>query len=223
MGREIASAEKLHMSQLLSVIPGNHLLQLGKDSHDWLPASRIMYKCILEQQVSAAPVSAIAGFNQLPFSNEMFEVVILPHIIDCASNYPAILREAARVTSGEGRIIILGFTSGSLRALSSAKPPVGKLPSFYKIRYWLKQSGCEIEQLQTFFFRPLIRQAMVLNNLGFMENIGKFCWPNYGACYLIVARKKILARIPLSQKVKNWWRYVVSKPIAEPSTRNHSQ
>lgn len=223
VGREIARAEKLHMSQLLAGTPGNHLLQLGKDKHDWLPASRIMYKCIIEQQVCVEPIAAVAVFNELPFANETFDVVILPHIVDCTSQYPAIMREAARVTVGEGRIIILGFTANSLRALSKAKPPSSQLPGFYNIRYWLRQSGCEIEQLKTFFFRPLIQHSRVLNKLDFMENIGKFCWPNWGACYFIVAHKRVAAITPLSQNVKNWWRYVVSKPLAEPSTRNNSQ
>ena len=222
VGREIANAEQLHMSQLLNGTPGNHLLQLGKDHHDWLSASRIMYKCILEQQVSAESISAVADFTELPFGNEAFDVVILPHIVDCTSQYPTILREAARVTAGEGRIIILGFTANSLRALSNGKPPSSQLPSFYKIRYWLSQSGCEIEQLKTFFFRPLIQHSGIMNKLGFMENLGKFCWPNCGACYLIVAHKRIPAMTPLSQKVKNWWRYVISKPLAEPSTRNNN-
>lgn len=218
LGEELAKVEHQHLSEILAALPGNQLLQLGYDKSGWLTASRIMYKCILEQQsFYAAHASVIADYSELPFTNELFDVVVLPHVLDCADNYPIILREAARVMSGEGYLIILGFNPYSLAVLSPAKPPIHSMPSLAKLRYWLKQANCEIERVNRFFYRPFIQHEKVLKKLAPMETVGTFCWPGQGACYVLIARKKVLAITPLSQKIKNGWRNLIAKPVIEPS------
>jgi SAM-dependent methyltransferase len=220
LGKEFAKIEHDKLTRILTQLPGNYLLQLGDTDTSWLTASRVMCKYILGQQLANQP-AAIAAFNELPFPNELFDIVILPHVLECSDKYPIVLREAARVMAGEGYLLVLGFSPYSLRALSKAKPPVTKLPSLHNLRYWLNQANCEVEQVNTFFFRPLLQQEKLLSNLQVMEKIGQLCWPGFGSCYLLIARKKIPAITPLNEKIKNWWHYLTVKPMVEPTTRNH--
>lgn len=220
-GKEYAKLEHEQLAQQLTKLPGNHLLQLGSCNANWLSASRIMYKCILDPTLAASP-SVVAAYDELPFPHEFFDIVILPHVLELSANYPNVLREAARVTAGEGRLVILGFNPYSLCALSKSKLPIYNLLNVNKLRYWLKQSNCEIEQINTFFFRPLVQHEKLLTKLAFMEKLGQFCCPGLGSGYLIIARKKIEAMLPLNQRIRNWWRVINSKPLAEPTTRNKS-
>lgn len=220
LGREVAMNEHEHISRLLAELPGGYLLQFGREQLSWLHASRIMYKWVVNEQACDTSNSlVVASFDELPFPRESFDVVILPHIVDCNPNYPDIIREAARVVSGEGYLLILGFNPYSLGLFSTAKPPAANLPSCYKLRYWLNKSSCEIEKIESFFYRPLIQHEASLKRIKIIEKIGQLLWPTNGLCYVIIARKKITAVIPLKQKIKNWWGYLASKPISEPSAR----
>lgn len=220
LGKEIAMAESQYISQLLAKLPGSYLLQLGQTPLSWLNASRIMHKSVVDEQIGKQITSlVVAEFTSLPFPRELFDVVVLPHIVDCKQNYPVIIAEAARVLNGEGYLLILGFNPYSLGALSRAKPPLIKAPSVYKLRYWLRKANCEVIQIKTFFYRPLIQSENVLQKLKVLETVGPFFLPCSGVCYVMVARKKIMLVTPLRQKLKNWWRHWLSKPIAEPSTR----
>jgi len=219
LGKELAKLEHKQLAQILTKLPGNHLLQLGTLGTQWLDASRVMYKWTLDPCKECQP-SVLANYDELPFPKEMFDIVILPHVLENAANYPAVLREAARVMSGEGCLVILGFNPYSLATLSKAKPGLRKLPNLHKLRYWLKQSSCEVETAKTFFYRPFTQQKKLLLKLQALEIIGQMGWAGFGSCYIILARKKITAVIPLQQKLKNWWRYLTTKPMVEPSTRN---
>jgi SAM-dependent methyltransferase len=221
LGKEVAKAEALYLSQALAEIPGNHLLQLGSTGANCLTASRALHKCVVQApEETDHMLSAIASYQELPFPNEMFDIVILPHVLETVDNYPTVLREAVRVLKGEGYLLMLGFNPYRLHALCDTKPPLMHSPSMYKLRFWLQHANCEIQFIKRFFFRPLSQRDKLLHKLQPMEKIGQWCWPAYGACYIVIARKKVLAMTTLNEKIENWWRCMTSKPVIEPSTRS---
>src|SRR6185437_6050332 len=61
-----------------------------------------------------APATVIADPHYLPFAENTFDLVVLPHALEFTDDPHLMLREAYRVTRPEGQIVIAGFNPFSL-------------------------------------------------------------------------------------------------------------
>jgi SAM-dependent methyltransferase len=109
LGRQLVTAEATLLRGLLDEIFGLELLQLGSwgDSRELLAASRIRRQTVIAERPGSG-VDMLARLDALPVQTASVDAVLLPHTLEFESDPQAVVREADRVLTGEGQIIILG-------------------------------------------------------------------------------------------------------------------
>jgi SAM-dependent methyltransferase len=166
---------------------------------------------------------AVGAPHRLPVASDSIDVVFLPHTLDYSDERShAILREADRVLTPHGYLVVLGFKPGGLwglrRLVPGAEMPPGadSLISDRQLSDWLQLLDMKIHGVTRYFFRwPLPGQKRPSSPI--WEARGRRFWPELAACYMLTAQKRVVTLTP----VKKPWR---SRPkvvggIAEPTTR----
>ena len=167
-----------------------------QDEADENPSTRLRF----QPQLSADVLS-------LPIASDVMKLVIMPHTLDfCADPYQA-LREADRVLTNDGHLIIIGFSRWSLfgfrRSVLRWQRQVPWNGNFYtrnRVSDWLSVLSYSVEQKQSFFLRPPVRNAKLLRRLQLLEKNQR--WLGFfGGIYLLHAKKQT---IPLNPAKSIW-------------------
>jgi SAM-dependent methyltransferase len=166
---------------------------------------------------------AVGALHRLPVASDSVDVVVLPHTLDYSDERShAILREADRVLTPHGHLVMLGFKPGGLWGLrrlvpgAGLPPGAGRLISDRQLSDWLQLLDLRIQGLTRYFFRWPIPGNRRPSSAAW-EARGRRFWPELAACYMLTAQKRVVTLTPM----KKPWR---SRPkvvggIAEPSTR----
>ena len=155
--------------------------------------------------------------------SESVDVVLLPHTLDYSDDRShAVLREADRVLTPHGHLVILGFKPGGLWGLRRLIPGAGLPPGGAhlipdrRLSDWLQLLDMRILGISRYFFRwPLPGNKG--QSSAEWENRGRRFWPELAACYMLSAQKRVVTMTP----VKKPWRTraKVVGSIVEPTTR----
>ncbi len=153
--------------------------------------------CVRGNDVLALP-------ERLPLASDLIDAVVLPHTLDFAENPHQVLREVERVLIPEGRVVIVGFNPWSLWGLWRSMPGAGrKLPwrghfiSSARVGDWLSLLGFDLNQTETFLFRPPWKRAWLMRWARLMEKTGARFWPRLAGIYIVVATKRVSTLTPI--------------------------
>jgi SAM-dependent methyltransferase len=135
--------------------PGRHLLECARTQHTTLLAP--------EQNPD---VTLCAPLESLPFRSDSIDAILLPHTLELVEDPYAVLREAERVLTGEGCLIICGFNPfsgwGARRSFGRyfgrpAFPPgTQRMLSERRLRDWVALLGFDVDSVQGYLgFLPL--------------------------------------------------------------------
>lgn len=207
IGAALLDAEQARLSEALDGVFGEHLIQIGR----WGSAEGV--KALARTQLATTVYregeggDVAADFSRLPFSTGSVDAVVMPHTLDLSDRPHDVLRESHRVLRSEGKIIILGFKPfgfwGLRNLFSRTGYPAGtrRLHSERNLRDWLALLNMRIDDYQRFFFRlPVSRLGMPISSR--WESFGQRLWPEFAACQMIAARKRVATLTP----VKPSWR-----------------
>lgn len=228
-GRYLIGMEQACLGRVLPGLFGYHIVQVGHcTSPDLLDASRISHKMTLYLSAGAdrnSGVTLVCSAESLPFAPDSVDVVVLPHVLEFASNPHRVLREVERVLIGEGHLVLFGFNPWSLwgfwrlvLAWSEEPPWCGHYYGLARLRDWLSLLDFEVLSVERFLFRPPLHNAAVMERFQALEKLGRHIWPIFGAAYMVVAKKCVTPLTP----VRNRWRArrrMIAEGIAEPSIR----
>lgn len=224
-GKYLLEAESALLGNLLPRLFGYHLLQMGGTSDGlWLKDCRIPHRVHLSPTCPCDfHGSCIIGdFNHLPLIPDSVDVVLLPHLLEFVDQPKVVLQEVYNALTPEGYLVILGFHPWSLWGLArlfkhqQQVPWCGKFYSSFQVQHWLREIGYSIENHQTLFFRPPLKNAVWIKRLLFMEALGQLIWPYLGSVYLIVAKKRVLTYTP----AREWRKTKVRvSQVAQPTVR----
>jgi SAM-dependent methyltransferase len=206
LGSYLLEVERAELDKLLPYYYGDHFLQIGGPSETFLfESTPILHRVRLSPESS--PVfhgpSVRGRAHKIPFLSEIMDVVLLPHVLELSQYHEALLAECYRVLAPEGRLIILGFNPSSLWGLKRLCGGKKTLPwrAHFKFKTTicnlLTEQGFDIEHKSTMLFEPPVKNAQLLKKLFPMEAIGKICWADWGAVYMIVAHKSVVSPIML--------------------------
>jgi SAM-dependent methyltransferase len=98
---------------LVADIFGYNAVQLGAPEFDFLRANRMPFRFTGRQR----RVQVETDYTALPFAAASLDLVVLPHVLEFASNPHQVLREVERVLVPEGQVVIAGFNPLSLFGL----------------------------------------------------------------------------------------------------------
>ena len=207
LGQALQETEASVVEQAFDGIFGEYCLQLGLWGE---PRAFLKFPRIRRTACLADPDSAIAGlqpdtFGQLhllPVASDTVDAVILPHTLEFSARPHAILREVHRVLRSDGHLIILGFKPGGLWGMRRLLPGIGLPPaaehlfSERRLTDWLELLDLRIHSSRRYFFRlPISGSHGSVSPV--WERRGRRWWPELAACYILKARKRLVALTPV--------------------------
>ncbi len=217
LGEVLVQQESRVVEEALDGIFGEQCLQLGLwgEANTFLKNARTQRTALIDvgapygRELShpwGAP-TAIGQLHRLPVASDSIDCVILPHVLDYSDRPHAILREVDRVMTAHGHLVILGFKTGGLWGVRRLIPGAGLPPDAHhlvperRLRDWLQLLDMSIHGMTRYFFRwplPGVRRASSPK----WEQRGQRWWPEFAACYMLTAQKRVSPLTP----VKPVWR-----------------
>lgn len=162
LGRAVTAAEAQLLNGAMDDIFGLELLQLGVwgSGRELLQGSRTRHQSIVASSgpLPAAAADLIANPAHLPVATGSVDAVLLPHSLEIEPDPQAVLREADRVLTGQGHLVVLGFRPWSLWGLRAAAshhgfpPGLNRLISEQRLRDWLILLGYEITAARHYLY-----------------------------------------------------------------------
>lgn len=206
-GRYALEWQQSHFDAAVSDVFGYHALQCGMPELDALRDNRMPHRLHACQPESLAPEARVDllvdHFEELPLATQSIDLVVVPHVLEFASDPHQVLREVDRVLRPEGRVIVSGFNPISLwgarqwftRAFSSEPflPREGQFIALPRLRDWFKLLSFDFDRGRYGCYRPPCRTQKWLDRTSFMESAGDRWWPICGALYVVSAVKRVRA------------------------------
>lgn len=227
-GQALLAQEARLVEEAFDGMFGEQMLQLGLwgEPNTFMRYARTQRTSCIADWSGGTPETApgaIGHLHRLPVETESVDVVFLPHTLDYSDDRShAILREADRVLTPHGHLVVLGFKPGGLWGLRRLIPGAGLPPGVAhliperRLSDWLQLLDMRIHGVSRYFFRwPLPGNKG--QSSAEWENRGQRFWPELAACYMLSAQKRVVTLTP----VKKPWstRPKVVGGIAEPTTR----
>ncbi len=217
LGEYLLSREQAYCDRTLANIFGYHALQIGLPECALLRSSRIATRCTLDLE---EPAQVLADPHWLPFAENSFDLVVLPHALEFTDEPHQLLREVYRVIRPEGQLLITGFNPFSLFGAKryfgreQTMPWNGNFISLYRLKDWLALLGFEVSGGRLDAYIPPFAQEKWLKRFEFFEKAGDRWWPIAGGVYFLRATK----RLPGMRVITPSWKRRVRKKALVPVT-----
>jgi len=227
LGGMVLEQERAMVAAALECAFGLHCVQVGAwgGPDTFLPLARTRRSAL----VAPAPGSGVAlvsGAEELALQSDSVDVMLLPHTLEFAREPHEVLREAVRVLTGEGELIVLGFEPLGAWSLRGAfthggfPPGIRRWIGAPRLSDWLKLIGFEVGNVRRYLYAPPLARLGPSRALGFLERAGRRAWPRFSGAYLLHARKRVYSMTPL--RLRNRLRTAVIGGLAEPAARRAS-
>lgn len=214
LGQTVFEMEKALLTELSTPFYGHTQLQLG--GIEPVPVlSKFLTSTFLS---SKGDLNAKA--DSLPFKPYSIDNLLLLHVIEYQHDPHQVLREAERVLTEDGKLILLSFSPVSLWGLQrlfswqDKAPWHGRFYSKTRIKDWLALLNFEIQEEHHTLYRPTFESEKWLHRTRFFERLGKRLWPWFGSVSIIVATKRTMPVNPIKAK------HIRSKLFAGPRLVN---
>jgi SAM-dependent methyltransferase len=206
-GDYVRAWEQRRLDALTVDIFGFNALQIGLPQINALQANRMQSKWLTDTHMplknpngEPSRTVVIHDFAELPFASQSIDLVVLPHVLEFASEPHQVLREVERVLIPEGQVIVCGFNPASLWGarqvagrLTGAHflPLDGEFISLPRLKDWLKLLNMEVNRGHFGCYAPPFVSEKWLSRFSFMEKAGDRWWPYLGAVYMVQAIKRV--------------------------------
>jgi SAM-dependent methyltransferase len=205
-GRYVLRWEQQCFDQIVGDVFGFYALQIGLPQLNALSENRMPLHALLihandsREYANRFNWHLIEGnSSELPFANESIDLVVLPHVLEFATDPHQILREVDRVLRPEGRLVISGFNPASLwgarQYLSHLignpfLPRDGQFISLIRIKDWLQLLNYSLDHGHFGCYKLPLHGETSMNRMSFLESMGNRWWPIFGAAFLVSAIKR---------------------------------
>ncbi len=206
LGAAFLTSEAIQVQKRVGTVFGYHLLVLGESEFSSVVAeSPILHQVwIHPDKVHSSDAAIQSRYDKLPIAPDSVDLVYLAHCLEFMQNPHEVLREVYRILRPEGCVIIGHFNPWSSWGLwrylvRYIKPSLwdGDFISLSRLKDWLSLLGFDLEETHAHFFRPPIAKSKLLQRLAWLEKVGRFCFPFWGAGYVVVARKRLMILTPI--------------------------
>lgn len=221
-GRYVLQWEQAQFDSAVEDVFGFNAVQIGLPQFDLLRQSRIALHTRLG---SESGNDLVADSGALPLASGSIDLVVLPHVLEFSAHPHRILREAARVLTPDGHIVISGFNPLSLwgirRALWPGRrdhPWCGRFIGLLRLKDWLQLLSFELNGGRFGCYAPPFSQAKWLGRSAFMEKAGDRWWPIAGGVYVVRAVKRTVGM----RLVLPGWRSQAAKAKALSPVTQHN-
>lgn len=225
LGQALLEAERAEVEQALERVFGVQCVQVGAWGRQdlFLAYARTQRQALLSPRGDVT-VSARAHDDALPLQCSSVDALLLPHTLEYSADPHGVLREAERVLTGEGAVIILGFEplgawAARHRVSRGGFPPdLERLLPERRVADWLKLLGFEVAPARRFLYTLPFSRLQRGRGRAWLERGGRLLWPRLSAAYLLAARKHVYSVTPLRQRLRAR-PVVIAGGLAQPSRR----
>ena len=205
-GQIVRQWESRLLDGMVEHVLGDRALQIGLPLLDTLRANGMAEHWLLlsdapnekEEPLREDWHRVLALPEALPFANETFDLVVLPHSLDFSPAPQQLLAEAVRVLAPEGRLILAGFNplgpwwwrQQFVRLGFKPYLPINTNPTeLSRIKDWLLLLGLKITAGYFGLYRPALTNKINLNNWAWVDKAGDRWFPHFSNLYLLQAKK----------------------------------
>lgn len=194
LGCYVMAREQVIFDHALPDLFGFYALQMGCASVPLMQTSRVTHRFTLAWDTTA---SLLSEPDQLPFAENQFDVIVLPHTLEFQALPHEVLREVFRVLRPEGRLLISGFNPYSLFGIKRYfgrdrdGPWGGEFMSLSRVKDWLNLLGFDIVGGQFDTYNMPAQNERTLRRLSWLESGGERWWPFAGGVYFLHAVKRV--------------------------------
>jgi SAM-dependent methyltransferase len=234
-GAYVRAWEQACIDSVVADIFGFNAVQIGLPQIDALAANRMPNKWLADtrprpRQVDGRrPVSVTFEDAELPFATQSMDLVVMPHVLEFATEPHQVLREVERVLMPEGQLIIMGFNPASLWGMRQVTariagahylPCAGEFISMPRIKDWLKLLNMGVSHSHFGCYAPAARSERWLERFSFMDRAGPRYWPYFGAVYMVQAIKRVKGMRLIGPA---WSKKSAKAPVAVPAANKHRE
>jgi SAM-dependent methyltransferase len=227
LGGMLDDEEHAVVAAALECAFGLHCVQVGAwGAPDAFLARTRTRRAALVADRPVPGVAMVAEPAALALQSDSVDVMLLPHTLEFAPDPHEVLREAARVLTGEGELLVLGFEPLGAWSLRSAftrggcPPGIARRISAPRLADWLKLVGFEVGDPERYLYAPPIAGLRTARARSFLERAGRRAWPRFSGAYLLHARKRVHSMTPV--RLRKRLRTAVIGGLAEPAARRVS-
>ncbi len=224
LGQTLLAAETEIAERCLGQVFGYQAIQVGRwgSADQFSRSSRTRRYAVLSPHAGDG-VDLVSPADALALASDSIDAVILPHTLETETDPHEVLREAERVLSGEGHLLIFSFNPNSLwgirHRLSNRRfpPGINRLVSEHRLRDWLRLLGFEVLSVTGYCAGPPTTAPAWLRDSKLNQPTANGVLKLLGGAFCLLACKRVftLTRIMPGQKRKQR----VLAGLAEPSTR----
>lgn len=206
LGASIVSQLEALLADCLNDVFGYQGLQIGNlaDGRNLLAPAGLHRRLMLDAPGNAADIQA--DVTALPVAAGSMKAVLFFHTLDFCRHPHQALREADRILTDDGQLVIIGFNPFSafgFRHLLSGwrrrEPWNGRFYSRGRVADWLSVLDYRVLDTQALFMRPPINSPRILDKLGGIEKLDKWM-SGVGGLYVLRARKQTVPMTPVRRQ-----------------------
>ncbi len=221
LGRYVSHHESAIFDRVLPDLFGYYALQLGAAKLPLLNASRIGSRFVVGWNTSA---DFFAEPDQLPFAENQFDVIVMPHVLEFQNLPHEALREAFRVLRPEGRLLLTGFNPysmfGTKRFFGRDRSGIwgGEFIALSRVKDWFTLLGFDLIGGQLDCYNVPVASEGALDRLEWVARAGDRWWPFAGGVYFLHAIK----RVSNMRLIKPEWARVPRRRVAATARSRQS-
>lgn len=196
LGQSIALNLESELGSRLNDVFGYQGLQVG----NLVPGMHLLAGAGLQRNLVLDAPGAVADIQgdvlSLPVASGTMKAVAFFHTLDFCDNPHQALREANRVLTDDGQLIIVGFNPysafGARHALTAwrrREPWNGRFYARHRVSDWLSVLDYRVLDSAAMFMRPPVNNDTVLKRLAKIEKLHRW-FGGVGGVYIMRARKQ---------------------------------
>lgn len=196
LGQSILGVLNTHLDCIMPGIFGYQGLQIGTLATDFDPLEKAGIHRGTRLDFGRQNADVDADVLNLPIASDVMKLVILPHTLDFCHQPHQALREADRVLTDDGQIVLVGFNPFSLFGVGHATlgwrghtPWNGQFYSRRRVTEWLSVLDYQIQDSTCLYVRPPLNSMALQNKLARVENLQPWIGA-IGGVYVLHARKQ---------------------------------
>lgn len=234
-GRWTQRWEAAQYKKLVDNAFGYRALQIGLPALDTLKTNRIRHQWIADPAFAREPGSlrarlkAVAALPEaLPFADDSFDLVCLPHTLDLSATPQQCLREAVRVLCPQGRLVLTGFNPLSLwwlrqKGVHLGLPPY--LPSravplpLLRLKDWFSLLNLRLDRGHFGVYAPACRSEQAFERWHWLDKAGDRWAPHCANLLALSAVKEIPGVRLIGRKTFKKTPNLVGTPAPAPAPK----
>jgi SAM-dependent methyltransferase len=216
LGKHLSAREQRIFDRVLPDLFGFYALQMGCAALPLMQSSRVSNKFTLAWNTTG---DALADPHQLPFKENQFDVILMPHVLEFHSMPHEVLREAYRVLRPEGKLLVTGFNPYSLYGVKRyfGRDREGawsaEFIALHRMKDWLTLLGFDLVEGQLDAYHAPTQSERTIERPDWLERAGERWWPFAGGVYFLHAVKRIAG----ARLMKPAWTKPVRHRAAAPA------